>query len=842
MTTATTHQHHNDGSTVRLLEKVLEGTATTVGEAFLTALVTTLAEVFGVRYAVVGRLSPDGKQVRTLKVCADGRIVENLSYHLCGTPCEQVVGQAPRFFPSNAAQLFPEDELLAQMQVECYLGVPLYSERAEPLGNLLLMDSKPLPELLTPLALNLMELFALRTAGEIERLEREEGLKRQEQLTEQRLHESEQRYRAFTELTSDFYFVCCRTLDQPFRIEWIGGQFEAITGYQQDELFDLACWLPLVHPDDLQQVVAGRTVLKHGDRLQREFRIIRKDGTTRWLHETSRCCTDRFSPGLLRLYGTARDITQEHAAAAELRAAETLLRESERRFRNLVEDVPHLPVQGYDRNRTVIFWNHASEELYGYSREEAMGRQLEDLIIPAAMRQEVVEGVQRWIVDGVAIPAAELQLRTKSGSLVDVFSSHAMLRNARGEFELYCIDLDIREQKRAARELLKARDAAQAATVAKNEFLANMSHEVRTPLNGIMGLSQLLRTTSLTAEQLEYMDMLDSSARNLLTLINDILDISRIEAGSLSIQQVPFSLGKLVQEVMSLYEKPAAQKGICLQLQVDDALPPIMMGDPLRLKQVLINLLGNAVKFTNQGTIRLQVSCLSPGRIRFDVTDTGIGMSAETLQKLFSPFTQADASTTRLHGGSGLGLAICRRLTELMGGVIRVESQLGRGSSFWVELPCACTSGRLEDVAVPPVPPPPAPLPVGHLTILLVEDQEVNRTFVQRLLERQGHQIIPACDGLMALDLLHAGRYDLLLLDIQMPGMGGEEVLQRLRLQEQTTGEYLPVIALTAHALSGDREKLLGMGFDGYISKPVQMDQLLAEMARVIAAKGAATA
>lgn len=523
---------------------------------------------------------------------------------------------------------------------------------------------------------------------------------------EERLQQSEQRYRAFTELSSDFYFVCSRYGDDPYRIEWVGGQYERITGYCDTELFAMACWLPLVHPDDREQVAAGRSGLQHGDEVRREFRMIHKDQSVRWIQEHSRCMVDPLYPGFMRLYGTARDITD--------------------------------------------------------TRESAVALQY-------------------------------------------------------------------------------ARDAAQAATVAKNEFLANMSHEVRTPLNGIMGLSQLLRTTELTGEQIEYMDMLDSSARNLLTLINDILDISRIEAGSLTIQKVPFSLGKLVQEVANIYEKPSEQKGLSLQLQTDDALPPIMMGDPLRLKQVLINLLGNAVKFTNQGVIHLRVGPPESGRVSFEVRDTGIGMSAETLQKLFNPFTQADASTTRLHGGSGLGLAICRRLTELMGGTIRVESQLGSGSSFYVEVPCCCSADELAGIIETPALPVSLPHPVGDLAILLVEDQEVNRTFVQRLLERQGYRIIPACDGLMALDLLNRGRYDLMLLDIQMPGMGGEEVLQRLRLQEQASGEHLPTIALTAHALAGDREKLIAIGFDGYISKPVQMDHLLAEMAWVLSVKGAVT-
>ena len=773
---------------------------------------------------------------------------------------------------------------------------------------------------------------------------------------ERQLLESEQRYHAFTELTSDFCHVCSRVGTGAYHVQWIGGQFERITGYSEQELYDFGCWLPLVHPDDRERIAAGLLQLAPGDEVCTEFRLVRKDQHVRWIREHSRCVRHPSDPNQLQLYGSARDITtaredalalqaaenayrtifnatndaifildpalgiiidcnkqaqqifsrpredligatplqltpagypdfgdeqarQVMQAAAEgapqlyewfcarpdgttfwvevsLRAAEingrqrllavvrdiserkrldAVLRESEHRFRALVENVPHLPVQGYDRQRRVIFWNQASELFYGYSSEEAMGRQLEDLIIPPFMREAVIQGVQQWVDEGIPIPAGELQLQHKSGQLLDVFSSHAMLRNIKGEFEMYCVDLDITQRKQAALELQRTRDAAQAATVAKNEFLANMSHEVRTPLNGIMGLSQLLRTTNLTEEQAGYMDMLDGSARNLLALINDILDISRIEAGSLAIQHTPFSLAKLLREVAGMYEKPAAEKGIDFAMQQPDDLPPALVGDPLRLKQVLINLVGNAIKFTSHGGVSVQIHRLhdSPqgSRLRFEVCDSGIGMSPETLQKIFNPFTQADASTARNHGGSGLGLAICRRLSELMGGSIRAESSLGQGSCFIVELPFGCYAGaQAADDAKPAMP----PLQLDPLQILLVEDQEVNRTFVQRLLERQGHRITPAVDGLMALDLLEREQYDLVLLDIQMPGMGGEEVLARLRQQEQASGRHLPVIALTAHALAGDKEKLLESGFDGYISKPVQIDQLLAEMARVI--------
>ena len=777
---------------------------------------------------------------------------------------------------------------------------------------------------------------------------------------ERQLLESEQRYHAFTELTSDFCHVCSRIANGAYRVQWIGGQFERITGYSEQELYDFGCWLPLVHPDDRERIAAGLLKMADGDEVRTEFRLVRKDQHVRWIREHNKCVQHPSDPDQLLLYGTARDITAAREDALALQAAENayrtifnatndvifimdaqqgmiidcnkqalelfvrpreeliganpaqlspsdhsafsfeqaqryilaalegepqlfewlcarpddttfwvevslraaeingrqrllavvrdiserkrldaVLRESEHRFRALVENVPHLPVQGYDSQRRVIFWNHASELFYGYSSEEALGRQLEDLIIPSFMREAVIQGVQQWIDEDIPIPAGELQLQHKSGQLLDVFSSHAMLRNINGELEMYCVDLDITQRKQAALELQRTRDAAQAATVAKNEFLANMSHEVRTPLNGIMGLSQLLRTTNLTEEQAGYMDMLDGSARNLLVLINDILDISRIEAGSLAIQQTPFSLTKLLREVAGMYEKPAAEKGIDFTLQQPDDLPPALVGDPLRLKQVLINLVGNAIKFTSHGGVSVHIHRLHDSaqgsQLRFEVHDSGIGMAPETLQKIFNPFTQADASTARNHGGSGLGLAICRRLSELMGGSIRAESSLGQGSCFIVELPFGRYAGeQVADDTQPAV----SILQLEPLQILLVEDQEVNRTFVQRLLERQGHRITPAVDGLMALDLLGREQYDLMLLDIQMPGMGGEEVLARLRQTEQASGLHLPVIALTAHALAGDKEKLLKSGFDGYISKPVQIDQLMAEMARVVAMKG----
>lgn len=649
---------------------------------------------------------------------------------------------------------------------------------------------------------------------------------------ERQLLESEQRYQAFTELTSDFCHVCSRSGANAYHVQWTGGQFERITGYGNDELLALGCWLPLVHPDDRERIAAGLLKLVAGDEICIEFCLIRKDQTVRWIREHSRCVQDPVNPDCLLLYGSARDITAAREDALALQVAENTYRT----IFNATNDVIFIMDT---RLGMIIDCNKQSLQLFGRLREELIGSNPVQLSPPdhPVFGFEQAHGHIQAALRGEAQLFEWLCARPDGATFWVEVSLRAAEIN--GRQRLLAVVRDISERKQGILELQQARDAALQATVAKNEFLANMSHEVRTPLNGIMGISQLLRTTNLTEEQAGYMDMLDGSARNLLALMNDILDISRIEAGSLAIQHTPFSLVKLLREVVGMYEKSAAEKGIGLEIQQPDELPAALVGDPLRLKQVLINLVGNAIKFTSHGGVRVQISQLydapQGSRLRFEVCDSGIGMSPETLQKIFHPFTQADASTARVHGGSGLGLAICRRLSELMGGSIRVESSLGQGSCFIVELPFGYYAGSQagdEEQHAVPIP------QLDPLQILLVEDQEVNRTFVQRLLERQGHRIIPAADGLMALDLMGREPYDLVLLDIQMPGMGGEEVLARLRRQEQATGRHLPVIALTAHALAGDKERLLHGGFDGYISKPVQMEQLLVEMGSVVAMKG----
>ncbi len=645
-------------------------------------------------------------------------------------------------------------------------------------------------------------------------------------------------YRIFAELTADFCHICVRTGDQPYRVQWVGGRFREITGYSDAELHAIGCWLPLVHPDDRERVAAGLRKVCPGDTVLTEFRLIRKDQTVIWLREHSRCIQPPDCPGERHLYGAARDITVERENAQALKTAENAYRT----IFNAANDALFImdPASGI-----IIDCNHQARVVFARPREALIGTTPVQLTPPDQPNFGMEQAQQRIQAAMAGEPQQFEWLCSRPDSSTFWGEVNLCSVEINGRTRLLAVVRDTTERKEAEQRIIESQHAAEVANRAKNEFLANMSHEVRTPLNGIMGISQLLRTTELSREQSDYLDMLDKCSRNLLTLMNDILDISRIEAGSIRLEESPFSLAALLREVIGIHEHHAATKGIGLSLQRGDHLPDLLLGDPLRLKQVLINLIGNAIKFTSQGGVTLSVQLEKQSRttvqLGFVVEDSGIGMSDETLRKIFTPFTQADSSTARIHGGSGLGLAICRRLTELMQGNIRAESSLGKGSRFFISL--CFKSGEpamlpLDDASSLPAP----PLSPKGLKILLVEDQEVNRTFVQRLLERQGCLITPAADGLMAVELLERQQFDLMLLDIQMPGMGGEEVLTRLRTREREQGGHLPTIALTAHALTGDREILLQEGFDGYVGKPVQMDQLLLEISRAVTTKGSSHA
>ncbi len=425
-------------------------------------------------------------------------------------------------------------------------------------------------------------------------------------------------------------------------------------------------------------------------------------------------------------------------------------------------------------------------------------------------------------------------MKHRDGHEIPTWQSFFVHRNADGEIEFVSsISRDITEIKQAADALRAAKEDAERASRLKSEFLANISHEIRTPMNGILGMTQLLLLGSLDSEQREYAETVQCSARSLLQLLNDILDLSRIEAGRLELRIAPFHLAGTLEEVLRWCGPNAKRRGIDLRCgALPPDLPALIEGDSLRLRQILLNFLDNAVKFTSEGWVELSVTEISrqPDAVmlRVAVRDTGCGIALEDQGRLFNKFSQVDGSNTRRYGGAGLGLSIARQLETLMGGSVGVESAPGAGSTFWAEL-------RFGLATTTPLNPSAASPAILHSAVprrlLLAEDNAVNRKVVQTMLARLGCEVELAANGAEAVEMCWGTSYDLILMDVHMPSMDGLEANQSIRsAQPETT--RCPIIAITASSMPEDRERCLATGMDDLLAKPVDFEHLTAMLDR----------
>lgn len=597
-------------------------------------------------------------------------------------------------------------------------------------------------------------------------------------------------------------------------------QYKLMLGYLEDEFKnDSAEWTSRIHPDDLKIIESTdkeyeeKKIIHH----QREYRVKHKNGQYIWILDRGMIIsyTDDGKP--MRIIGTHTDIT-------ERKLSEQALKIKEEKYRSILANM-NLGLLEVDNNDVIQYANQSFCLMIGYENHEILGCKASDLLLSSDAKEIILSKNQKRI-EGVS-DAYEIPFKNKKGESKWFLISGAPRYNDKGDLVgSVGIHLDITEQKQLETDLTNARDAAQASAQAKELFLANMSHEIRTPMNAILGMANQLNKTKLDTNQKFFLDTIYSASDNLIIIINDILDLSKIDSGKLSIEKIGFEPQKVINKVMQVLQHRAEEKGLIFTNSFYDyQLSKVLIGDPYRLEQVLLNLLSNAIKFTFKGSVDTTFKVISDFQetqvIDITVKDTGIGMDEAFIEKLFDKFSQEDESVTRKYGGTGLGMSICKELVELMGGEIVVFSKKNEGTTVTIRLQMDKSSE--------------SELPQKEIfetdtsllldkNVLVTDDNEINRLLASTILSNYGAKIFEARNGLEAIEIIKQQNIDVVLMDLQMPVLDGLEATQIIRKTINTT---LPIIALTAYALKGDNQKCFDVGMNDYLSKPFQENQLI---------------
>ncbi len=583
-----------------------------------------------------------------------------------------------------------------------------------------------------------------------------------------------------------------------------------------------------VHPDDLPRVQAEveRAIATH-ERYDTEMRVVWPDGTVHWMADAGSAQYDA-NGAPYRMNGTMAEITARKRTEHDLAVRQE-------RF-DLAVTAANTGVWEWSPTLGLWYVSPQSREILGYSQNDPpwpSGHWL--TLVHADDLPQIMETVRTHLADpSLGTWQIEHRSQHRDGSWRWILAQARMVRSADGSVQrLVGTHIDMTEQKERERVLATAKATADEANRAKSDFLANMSHEIRTPMHGILGMSHLLAESQLSVEQREFLEGIEQSAQSLLTLVNDVLDFSKVEAGKMTLELADFDLAQLLRDLTKQYRVAAARKGLQLALELLLPEPAWFVGDAERLRQVLINLLGNAIKFTSEGgvlvrALRLGGSDACP-MLRLEVIDTGIGIAPDATGQLFQPFSQLDSSRARRFEGTGLGLSICRRVAELMGGQMGVESRVGEGSVFWLEVALPTAEARAHklgrsksDSTVW------APRRSGR--VLVVEDNTINQRIMLARLNKLGMDADVASNGREAIAAAERTVYDLVLMDCQMPEMDGYEATRQMRASALQQVARVPILAMTANAMPGERERCIAAGMSAYLAKPIDEKELVKTM------------
>lgn len=633
-------------------------------------------------------------------------------------------------------------------------------------------------------------------------------------IAEKEIEANEQRFKGLAQNSSDI--ICL--LNEKGKILYVSPASKRILGFEESEM-EGKNMIDFIHPEDRTKTMRAFLRRKTNPDAERPISYRMKNKKGNWLYIESIGSNQLNNQVIGGIIINSRDVTERILAEHELQQSEQKL--------SLHFHQTEVGIIEWDNNARISEWNPGAEKIFGFTKEEAIGKGAELILKPNLMPQ--ISQVFRDLYQMRGGTHSANENITKSGKTISCEWFNTPLVGGDGKVVgIASVVFDITQRVKSEEQLRSAKEAAEHATRMKSEFLANMSHEIRTPLNGIMGLTEITLRSPLNVEQRENLTMVKESADSLLAIINDILDFSKIEAGKLEFENISFNLRELISRTTSLYLHQIDEKSLNFNVHFGEDLPNQLKGDPKRLQQILINLLTNSLKFTEQGSIQLRVEKQrlvgEDVILLFQVLDTGIGITPEKQQIIFNSFTQADGSYTRKYGGTGLGLSICANLVEMMKGSIWVESTPGVGScfSFTAQFEIDKNLNKIEKMETV------SPLPELHFKpkILLAEDTILNQKLIEKILKNKDMELFIVNNGLSVIEEWKKNKYDLILMDIFMPILDGLEASRRIREMEKETNSHIPIIAMTALATTGDRQNCLEAGMDDYISKPIKDNEL----------------